>query len=55
MFTVVMVLYAAMAVGTIVSLRIMSARWKREDARDESVPYGPSNSDAELVGSGAEA
>jgi cytochrome d ubiquinol oxidase subunit I len=53
MFTVVMVLYAAMAVGTIVSLRIMSARWKRADASDESVPYGPSNSDAELVGTGA--
>lgn len=40
-FTVVLILYALLGIGTIVVLRAMSRRWRRQDAADENVPYGP--------------
>ncbi len=39
--TVVVLLYAALAVATILVLRSMAARWRRADLADEDVPYGP--------------
>jgi cytochrome d ubiquinol oxidase subunit I len=48
-FTVVVVLYALLAVATAAGLRAMSRRWRRQDAdatgtdadADDSAPYGP--------------
>jgi cytochrome d ubiquinol oxidase subunit I len=40
-FVVVIVLYAALGTATVVVLRAMSRRWRRQDAADDSVPYGP--------------
>jgi cytochrome d ubiquinol oxidase subunit I len=40
-FAAVLVLYAALGVGTVLALRAMSRRWRREDLEDEPVPYGP--------------
>lgn len=40
-FTVVVVVYAALGVGTVLVLRAMSRRWRREDLEDHDVPYGP--------------
>jgi cytochrome d ubiquinol oxidase subunit I len=37
----VTVLYAALGAGTIIVLRAMSRRWRRQDEVDEAVPYGP--------------
>jgi cytochrome d ubiquinol oxidase subunit I len=53
MFALVLMLYAGMAAGTVVALRSMARRWKREDVDDALVPYGPRPPrDKELVGSG---
>ncbi|GAA4719756.1 cytochrome ubiquinol oxidase subunit I [Phytohabitans rumicis] len=40
-FTVVLVLYAVLAAGTVAVLRAMSRRWRRQDVADAAVPYGP--------------
>lgn len=48
-FTVVMILYAVLGVGTIVGLRAMSRRWRRQDMAagalvvpgEAEIPYGP--------------
>jgi cytochrome d ubiquinol oxidase subunit I len=40
-FAVVVVLYAALAVGTIAVLRAMTRRWRRESITDDAAPYGP--------------
>jgi cytochrome d ubiquinol oxidase subunit I len=37
----VLLLYAALAVGTVAALRAMSKRWRRLDDADETAPYGP--------------
>jgi cytochrome bd ubiquinol oxidase subunit I len=53
-FAVVLVLYAALGVGTVLALRAMSRRWRREDLEDEAVPYGPPPGDsAPTRGSGS--
>jgi cytochrome d ubiquinol oxidase subunit I len=48
--TVVIVLYAALAVGTIVVLRAMTRRWRRETITDDAAPYGPRPSAAAVDG-----
>jgi cytochrome d ubiquinol oxidase subunit I len=41
-FTVVVVLYTVLGIGTVAVLRAMSRRWRHDDeAVDEDVPYGP--------------
>jgi len=40
-FAAVATLYAALGIATVVVLRAMSARWRRQDIADESAPYGP--------------
>jgi cytochrome bd ubiquinol oxidase subunit I len=41
-FTVVVVLYTVLGIGTIAVLRAMSRRWRRDDeTADEQAPYGP--------------
>jgi cytochrome bd ubiquinol oxidase subunit I len=40
-FAVIAVIYVAIGIGTIRVLRAMSRRWRREEADDASVPYGP--------------
>jgi cytochrome bd ubiquinol oxidase subunit I len=41
-FTVVALLYLVLGTGTVMVLRAMSRRWRRDDeAAEESVPYGP--------------
>jgi cytochrome d ubiquinol oxidase subunit I len=39
--TVVVLLYAALGVGTVAALRALSRRWRLEDADEGPVPYGP--------------
>lgn len=40
-FAAVATLYTALGIATVVVLRAMSARWRRQDIADESAPYGP--------------
>jgi cytochrome d ubiquinol oxidase subunit I len=41
-FTVVLLLYLLLGIGTIAVLRAMSRRWRRDDeTADEAAPYGP--------------
>ncbi len=40
-FTVVVLLYIVLAIGTVATLRAMSRRWRRQDLADDAVPYGP--------------
>jgi cytochrome d ubiquinol oxidase subunit I len=40
-FASVTLLYAALGTGTVLVLRAMSRRWRRQDEADEAVPYGP--------------
>jgi cytochrome bd ubiquinol oxidase subunit I len=40
-FASVTLLYAALGAGTVLVLRAMSRRWRRQDEADEAVPYGP--------------
>jgi cytochrome d ubiquinol oxidase subunit I len=39
--TGVTILYAALGAGTIMVLRAMSRRWRRQDDADDAAPYGP--------------
>jgi cytochrome d ubiquinol oxidase subunit I len=50
-FTVVLVLYGLLGIGTVAVLRAMSRRWRRDDQTlDEAAPYGPRPAlDAEAV------
>jgi cytochrome bd ubiquinol oxidase subunit I len=41
-FSAVLVLYAALAVATVVILRTMAHRWRTADIGEADVPYGPS-------------
>jgi len=38
---VVLVLYTALGVATVIALRAMARRWREGDAEDDEVPYGP--------------
>jgi cytochrome d ubiquinol oxidase subunit I len=38
---VVLVLYAALGVATVVALRTMGRRWREREVADDEVPYGP--------------
>ena len=41
-FTIIMVLYALVAVGLIATLRVLARRWRAQDeVADSDVPYGP--------------
>ena len=40
-FTIVMIVYALLAIGTVAGLRSMSRRWRRQDEADDTSPYGP--------------
>jgi cytochrome d ubiquinol oxidase subunit I len=39
--TVVLVLYTALGVATVIALRAMARRWREGDAEEDEVPYGP--------------
>jgi cytochrome d ubiquinol oxidase subunit I len=41
-FAAVLVIYAALGIATVLILRTMSRRWRRADAAEVEVPYGPS-------------
>jgi cytochrome d ubiquinol oxidase subunit I len=41
-FSLVLALYAALAVATVLILRTMAHRWRAEEIEDAEVPYGPS-------------
>jgi cytochrome d ubiquinol oxidase subunit I len=49
-FTVVVVLYMVLAIGTVATLRAMSRRWRRQDLADDAVPYGPRPAPAPIPG-----
>jgi cytochrome bd ubiquinol oxidase subunit I len=40
-FAVVATLYTALGIATVLALRAMSRRWRRQEIADESAPYGP--------------
>jgi cytochrome d ubiquinol oxidase subunit I len=40
-FAIVVALYLVLGVGTVLALRAMSRRWRRQDVTDEAAPYGP--------------
>jgi cytochrome d ubiquinol oxidase subunit I len=40
-FAVIMVLYAAIAVATVLVIRGMTKRWRRRELDDAAIPYGP--------------
>jgi len=40
-FVGVTLLYTALGAGTVIVLRAMSRRWRRQDEADDAVPYGP--------------
>jgi cytochrome d ubiquinol oxidase subunit I len=40
-FTVTIALYAALAVGTVLALRLLARRWRGQEEAGEGVPYGP--------------
>jgi cytochrome bd ubiquinol oxidase subunit I len=39
--SIVVVLYAVLGVATILILRLLARRWRRSDAEQAAVPYGP--------------
>jgi cytochrome bd ubiquinol oxidase subunit I len=39
--TLVVILYAVLGTATIVILRILARRWRRTDAQEHAIPYGP--------------
>ena len=40
-FAIVLVLYTALGVATVIALRVMARRWREGEGEDEPVPYGP--------------
>ena len=40
-FTVTIALYVALAIGTVLALRLLARRWRGQDEAGEGVPYGP--------------
>jgi cytochrome d ubiquinol oxidase subunit I len=40
-FTVTLTLYAALAAGTVLALRLLARRWREQDEAGGGVPYGP--------------
>jgi cytochrome bd ubiquinol oxidase subunit I len=40
-FALTLLLYAALGVGTVLALRALSRRWRRQDLEEQDVPYGP--------------
>jgi cytochrome bd ubiquinol oxidase subunit I len=40
-FSLILLLYTTLGVGTAVALRAMAARWRRAEPEDTEVPYGP--------------
>ena len=44
--TVVIVLYAILGAATILILRMLGRRWRRSDAEEAAVPYGPASQEA---------
>jgi cytochrome bd ubiquinol oxidase subunit I len=45
--TVVLAVYAALGISTLLILRLLARRWREQDASEEDVPYGPPPSRAE--------
>jgi cytochrome bd ubiquinol oxidase subunit I len=39
--TIVIVLYAVLGTATLIILRVLARRWRRSDAQEQAVPYGP--------------
>jgi cytochrome bd ubiquinol oxidase subunit I len=39
--TLIVILYAVLGAATILILRMLSRRWRRSDAVEAPVPYGP--------------
>jgi cytochrome d ubiquinol oxidase subunit I len=40
-FSLTLLLYAALGIGTVLALRALSRRWRRQDLEEQDVPYGP--------------
>jgi cytochrome bd ubiquinol oxidase subunit I len=40
-FSAVLLLYTALGVATVVTLRVMARRWRRVEVEEDEVPYGP--------------
>jgi len=40
-FSLTLLLYATLGTGTVVALRAMSRRWRRQELEEQDVPYGP--------------
>jgi cytochrome d ubiquinol oxidase subunit I len=53
-FSLVIVLYTALGVATVLVLRTMARRWREGTADDYEVPYGPSETPPEAVSAGGE-
>jgi cytochrome bd ubiquinol oxidase subunit I len=49
--SIVVVLYAVLGVATILILRLLARRWRRTDAEEAAVPYGPEDRTLERAGS----
>ena len=40
-FAIVLVLYTALGVATVIALRTMARRWREREGDPEGLPYGP--------------
>jgi cytochrome d ubiquinol oxidase subunit I len=48
--TVVLVVYAVLGICTVLILRMLAGRWRREDEPETGVPYGPPSEPTERDG-----
>jgi len=48
--SIMLVLYALLGAATITVLRTLARRWRRGDAREQEVPYGPSGPQEQALG-----
>lgn len=48
--SIMLVLYAFLGAATIIVLRTLARRWRRGDAREQEVPYGPSGPQEQALG-----
>jgi cytochrome d ubiquinol oxidase subunit I len=53
-FSIVIVLYTALAVATVLVLRTMARRWREGTVDDSDVPYGPAAAPSEVAQAGGE-
>jgi hypothetical protein len=53
-FSAVLLLYTLLGIATVVTLRVMSRRWRGVAVQEDDVPYGPPSSDAPEIFTGSE-